>query len=60
MPLLIENLSKQFGDLWALRDVSFEAVEGEVFGIFGATAAGKTTLLNCLAGHAKPSSGKIP
>lgn len=59
MPLRVENLSKRFGDLWALRDVSLEAVEGEVFGIFGATAAGKTTLLNCVAGHANPSTGKV-
>lgn len=59
MPLRVENLSKRFGDLWALRDVSLDVSDGEVFGIFGTTAAGKTTLLNCIAGNTDPLSGTI-
>ncbi len=59
MPLQVENLSMRVGNAWTLKDVAFEAADGEVFGIFGATAAGKTTLLSCIAGKSKPTSGTI-
>lgn len=59
MPLLATNISKRFGNNWALRDVSFETAEGRILGIFGPTASGKTTLLETLAGQFKPSGGTI-
>ena len=45
--------------LWALRDVSFSIKEGEVVGIIGPNAAGKTTLCRALCGILKPDSGKV-
>ncbi|HEY8560836.1 MAG TPA: ABC transporter ATP-binding protein [Pyrinomonadaceae bacterium] len=59
MPLKVENLSKRYENNWALRDVSFEVAEGEVFGIFGVTGAGKSTLIRLLSGAEQCSGGKI-
>ncbi|HQU85584.1 MAG TPA: ABC transporter ATP-binding protein [Pyrinomonadaceae bacterium] len=59
MSLAISNLSKRYDDHWVLRDVSFEAKKGEIFGIFGSTAAGKSTLIRLISGSEKCSSGII-
>jgi len=59
MPLKIEKLSKRSGNNWILRDIAFEAVEGRIFGICGATGSGKTTLLNAIAGIVGPNGGSI-
>lgn len=59
MSLKASNLSRLYDQKWVLRDVSFEAERGEIFGLFGASASGKTTLLNILAGIEKPNSGFI-
>ncbi|HEY0653431.1 MAG TPA: ABC transporter ATP-binding protein [Chryseosolibacter sp.] len=45
--------------LWALKDVSFDVKEGEVFGVIGSNGAGKSTLLKILSNIVKPTSGKI-
>jgi branched-chain amino acid transport system ATP-binding protein len=59
-PLLeVRNLSKRFGGLWALRDVSFSVSEGEILGVIGPNGAGKSTLVNLITGHAKPTSGQV-
>mgnify|MGYP000602844713 CR=1 FL=1 len=55
----IQQLSKNFGGLQALRDVSFLIDPGEIIGLIGPNGAGKTTLFNCVAGVERPSSGKI-
>ena len=57
--LQVLNLSKSFGGVQALRDVSFEVKEGEVFGIIGPNGSGKTTLINCITGFVKADSGKV-
>jgi branched-chain amino acid transport system ATP-binding protein len=57
--LAITGLSKNFGGLPALRDVSFQLAKGEIVGIIGPNGAGKTTLLNCLSGVFPSSSGSI-
>ncbi len=48
--------SKEF---WALKDISFEAKQGETLGIIGANGAGKTTLLKLIANVTEPTSGEI-
>ena len=57
--LQIKEISKSFGGIQALRNVSFEICEGEVFGIIGPNGSGKTTLINCITGFLKIDSGKI-
>ena len=54
----VENLSKVFGELKAVDNVSFEIKEGEIFGFLGPNGAGKTTTINILTTLLKPSSGK--
>lgn len=55
----VENLSKSYGDVHALRDVSFELEEGEFAVLLGVSGAGKSTLLRCLNGLASPTEGAI-
>ena len=57
--LTVEALSKRFGGVRALHDVSFEVRTGEVFGVIGPNGAGKTTLFSCLVGAQRPSAGTI-
>jgi ABC-type branched-subunit amino acid transport system ATPase component len=57
--LQISNLSKNFGGLPALSEVSFSAAQGQVTALIGPNGAGKTTLLNCLSGVIRPDGGKI-
>ena len=53
------GLSKYFGALAAVKDLSFEVKRGEIFGITGPNGAGKTTLFNLLSGHIPVSAGTI-
>lgn len=53
------EISRRFGNLSALENVSFDVREGEIFGIVGPNGAGKTTLLNCLEGLDTPTSGRV-
>lgn len=55
----IQNISKTYGDVSALRDVSLEISEGELFGIIGPDGAGKSTLFRILATLLLPGSGQI-
>jgi len=57
--LEIENLSKSFGGLTAVKSVGFHVDEGEIVGIIGPNGAGKTTLFNLIIGFLKPDSGTI-
>jgi len=59
-PLLsVSNLSKSFGGIMAVYNVSFEVTEGELLGIIGPNGSGKTTLVNLITGFVKPLSGYI-
>jgi branched-chain amino acid transport system ATP-binding protein len=57
--LQIDELSKRFGGLQALQDITFGIEPGEILGLIGPNGAGKTTLFNCVAGVEKPTSGRI-
>jgi len=59
MSLKVDNLSKRFKDTWALRDIAFEAMPGEVFGVFGPSRSGKTTLLDVIAGEFPTNGGTL-
>lgn len=59
MSLKVTNLCKKYDDKWVLRNVSFEVEKGEVFGIFGATGAGKSTLIRLLSGAENCDGGTI-
>ena len=56
--ITVENLSKTFGSLKAVDNVSFTVKEGEIFGFLGPNGAGKTTTINMLTTLLKPTSGK--
>jgi branched-chain amino acid transport system ATP-binding protein len=60
IPILeVNNLTKYFGGLAAVKDVSFEVRQGQIFGFIGPNGAGKTTLFSIIAGALKPSSGNV-
>ncbi len=59
MILEVRNLTRRFGGVMAVRDVSFSADEGEILGIIGPNGAGKTTLINLITSHVRPTSGHV-
>ncbi len=57
--LEISNVSKRFGGLVAVDNVSTAVQEGKILGLLGPNGAGKTTLFNLIAGYYRPDSGRI-
>jgi simple sugar transport system ATP-binding protein len=57
--LRVENVSKRFGPVTALRDVNLHLEQGEVLGLLGDNGAGKSTLIKILCGYHKPDAGTI-
>lgn len=55
----VEGLTKRFGGLNAVSDVSFEVAKGELLGLIGPNGAGKTTCFNMIAGALKPTEGSV-
>jgi len=59
-PLLtISNLSKSFGKVAAVHDLSFEVDSREILGIIGPNGAGKTTTFNLITGEIRPDKGEV-
>ena len=59
MEIKIEHVSKKFGDFTALDNISLTIADGELFFLLGPSGCGKTTLLRCLGGFEKPTTGRI-
>ena len=59
MLMQLQGVSKRYGALQVLNDVSFSIEPGEIFGIAGPNGAGKSTLLNACTGLARPDRGQI-
>jgi branched-chain amino acid transport system ATP-binding protein len=57
--LSLKNITKSFGGLTAVKDVSFELEEGTVMGLIGPNGAGKTTVFNLITGNHRPDRGDI-
>jgi len=59
-PILdIREVTKTFGGILALNNVSFHVDQGEILGIIGPNGSGKTTLINCITGFVKMTSGRV-
>ena len=54
-----KSVTKQFGGLTAVNDVTISIEKGQVFGLIGPNGAGKTTFLNCITGVGPPTSGQV-
>ena len=57
--LRLAKVSRRFGGLVAVNDVSFELRSGEIVGLIGPNGAGKTTLVNLITGVHRPGAGEI-
>ncbi len=55
--LSVRNISKQFGGIRAVNNVSFDVQKGEILGLIGPNGSGKSTLFNCILGQLKPTEG---
>ena len=57
--ITVNNLRKTYKDVVAVKDISFEVHEGEIFGMVGPNGAGKTTTIECIEGLRQPDQGDI-
>jgi ABC-2 type transport system ATP-binding protein len=57
--LHIEGLTKRYGSLTAVKNLTLEVYEGEVFGFLGPNGAGKTTSINMMCGLLRPDAGQV-
>ena len=55
----VKNISKSFGGIKAVRDVSLSVQPGEILGLIGPNGSGKSTLFNCILGQLQPDSGEV-
>jgi ABC-2 type transport system ATP-binding protein len=59
MSIRLENVTKLFGEQYAVDDISFEVKTGEIVGFLGPNGAGKTTTMKMITGFLAPTAGKI-
>lgn len=59
MPLEVKNLSLQYKNNYALKDISFQLNENKIYGLIGRNGAGKTSLLSLIASFREPTSGTV-
>lgn len=59
IPLTVDGLTKDFGGLRAIDDVSFHVGEGELVGLIGPNGCGKSTVFNCISGLLELTSGQV-
>ena len=59
MSIELRNISKRFGDVAAVQNVSFKVAEGELVALLGPSGGGKTTVLRMIAGLEQPTEGDI-
>ena len=57
--LRVKGVTKSFGGVMAVKDMSFEIARGEILGVIGPNGSGKTTLVNLITGFVKPDSGEV-
>lgn len=57
--IIVKDLNKYFGDIHAVKNVSFEAKKGDIIALLGPNGAGKSTLMNMITNYLSPSSGQI-
>jgi ABC-2 type transport system ATP-binding protein len=55
----VEHLRRNFGQLTAVNDISFEVRDGEIYGLLGPNGAGKTTTINMICGVLRPDGGRV-
>ncbi len=57
--LQVKKVTKSFGGITAIREMSFDLAKGEILGVIGPNGSGKTTLVNLITGFVKPDSGEV-
>ena len=55
----VKNVTKKYGSITAVNDISFDVKDGEVVGFLGPNGAGKSTTMNMLTGYIEPTQGQI-
>ncbi len=55
----VKNITKKYGNFFAVNDISFEVKDNEIVGFLGPNGAGKSTTMNMIAGYIEPTEGKI-
>ena len=59
MKIEVKNITKHFGEICSLRDVSFDVADGSIFGLIGSNGSGKSTLLRVMSGIFRPDTGCV-
>ncbi len=59
MSISVNNISKRFGEQWAVHDISFEISKGKIVGFIGPNGAGKSTTMKMITGYLPPTSGEV-